>query len=270
MTTTPTAPVGGHASGDDLALVQQLLAGDEEAFTALVERYHGPLIRFALFFVANREVAEEVVQDTWVAVLNGLSSFQGRSALKSWIFSIVANRAKTRAIREKRTISFSELSSPGFDDEPAVDPDRFTATGGWASPPGRWDQDTPEKQLLRQEALAVVAAAMADLPTNQRAVVTLRDVDGLDAAEVCNILEVSETNQRVLLHRGRSKVRSALERYTLEGSDADMSGSNRGGHRLSRRSPDDAAASALSDASGHVPALSRLPAADEDHGEDDR
>lgn len=215
MASTSSESGGGTAPPDDLALVQQLLAGDEAAFTAVVERFHTSLIRFALLFVANREVAEEVVQDTWVAVLNGLSSFQGRSALKSWIFSIAANRAKTRAIREKRTITFSELS-PAGEDEPAVDPDRFTAGGAWSSPPGRWDRDTPEKLLLRQEALAVVAAAVAELPPNQQAVVTLRDVEGLDAAEVCNVLEISDTNQRVLLHRGRSKVRSALERYTLE------------------------------------------------------
>lgn len=213
---TYSDPGGGRASSDDLATVQQLLAGDEATFTAVVERLHPSLIRFALLFVASREVAEEVVQDTWVAVLNGLSSFQGRSALKSWIFSIAANRAKTRAIRERRTITFSELSAPG-DDEPAVDPDRFSSGGAWSSPPGRWDRDTPEKLLLRQEALAVVAAAIAELPPSQQAVVTLRDVEGLDAAEVCNVLEISDTNQRVLLHRGRSKVRSALERYTLEG-----------------------------------------------------
>lgn len=206
----------GKASADEAALVKRLLAGDEAAFTLVVERYHGPLIRFAMLFVATRSVAEEVVQDTWVAVLNGLQSFEGRSALKSWIFSILANRAKTRAVREKRTIAFSELSAPGFDDEPAVDPDRFTSAGGWSAPPGRWDRDTPEKLLLHHEALTVIEKAIAELPASQRAVVTLRDVEGLDAAEVCNILDVSETNQRVLLHRGRSKVRAALERYMAE------------------------------------------------------
>lgn len=217
MNIEPPEPATSRASAADLALVRRLLAGDEEAFTEVVQRYHGPLIRFAQLFVASRAVAEEVVQDTWLAVLNGLASFQGRAALKSWIFSILANRAKTRAVREKRTISFSELSTPGFEDEPAVDPDRFTATGAWASPPARWDRDTPEKMLLQREALAVVDRALAELPPTQRAVVTLRDVEGLDAAEVCNILQVSETNQRVLLHRGRSKIRAALERYTLEG-----------------------------------------------------
>jgi RNA polymerase sigma-70 factor (ECF subfamily) len=157
-----------------------------------------------------------VVQDTWVAVLNSLPSFEGRSALKSWIFSILANRAKTRAVREKRTIAFAELTAPGAEDESAVDPDRFTSAGAWSAPPGRWDEDTPEKLLLRQEALAVVEKAMVELPASQRAVLTLRDVEGMDAAEVCNVLEISETNQRVLLHRGRSKVRAALERYMTE------------------------------------------------------
>lgn len=217
MALTSPASGGGIASPGDLALVRRLLAGDEAAFSALVERLHTPLIHFAQVFVANREVAEEVVQDTWVAVLNGLPTFQGRSALKSWIFAIVANRAKSRAVREKRTVTFSELSSAD-PDEPAVDPDRFTAGGAWVSPPTGWDGDTPEKLFLRGEALAVVATTLAALPPNQRAVVTLRDVEGLDAAEVCNILEISETNQRVLLHRGRSRLRSALEQYALKGS----------------------------------------------------
>ncbi len=216
MTVAQSETTSGKASADDLALVKRLLAGDEVAFTHVVERYHGPLLRFARLFVSNRAVAEEVVQDTWLAVLDGLPSFEGRSALKSWIFGILANRAKTRAVREKRTITFSELSASGVEDEPAVDPDRFTSAGAWSAPPGRWDGDTPEKLLLRQEPLAVVEKAMAELPASQRAVVTLRDVEGLDAAEVCNILDVSETNQRVLLHRARSKVRAALERYMAE------------------------------------------------------
>lgn len=216
MTLAPSETTIGSAS-DEVALVKRLLARDEAAFTQVVERYHGSLIRFALLFVATRAVAEDVVQDTWMAVLNGLPSFEGRSALKSWIFSILANRAKTRSVREKRTIAFSELSAPGVEDEPAVDRDRFTSAGAWAAPPGRWDQDTPETLLLHREAIAVIEKAMAGLPASQRAVVTLRDVEGLDAAEVCNILDVSETNQRVLLHRARSKVRAALERYMAEG-----------------------------------------------------
>ncbi|MEO8682472.1 MAG: RNA polymerase sigma factor [Vicinamibacterales bacterium] len=193
-------------------VVQRLREGDEAAFTHLVETYHGPLIRFALLFVGDRSVAEEVVQDTWMAVLSGLDTFEGRSALKSWIFSILANRAKTRGVREKRTVAFSDLA-PADPDGPAVDPDRFASSGGWLAPPTRWDHNTPESQLLHAETLAVAKQALEALPPNQRAVVTLRDVEGLEAAEVCNVLDVSETNQRVLLHRGRAKVRAALERH---------------------------------------------------------
>jgi RNA polymerase sigma-70 factor, ECF subfamily len=204
---------GPRASHQDLALVQRLLAGDEAAFSEIVHRYQSGLIRLAMVFVASREVAEEVAQETWLAVLQGLASFEGRSALKSWIFSILTNRAKTRAVREKRSIPFSELSMPGFEEETAVEPERFTSRGGWSAPPGGWDEDTPEKVLLRREARALIEKTMEELPPNQRAVITLRDVEGLDAAEVCNVLDLSETNQRVLLHRGRSKVRAALERY---------------------------------------------------------
>jgi RNA polymerase sigma-70 factor (ECF subfamily) len=199
----------------DMALVQRLLQGDEAAFTAIVERIHGPLIRFVRLFVSSQDAAEDVVQDTWVGVLNGLHRFEGRSGLKAWIFSIAANRAKSRAVRDKRIVTFSALSRTDFDDDPAVGPDRFGPDGSWASPPARWE-DTPEKTLLRRETMAVVEDALTRLPVGQRAVVLLRDVEGLDAAEVCNMLAISETNQRVLLHRGRSKVRAALERYWAE------------------------------------------------------
>ncbi len=204
---------GTTESAEDRALRQRLLAGDENAFTQLVRQHQASLIRLAMVFVADREVAEEVVQDTWLAVLTGLNVFEGRSALKTWIFSILTNRAKTRGVHEKRSIPFSDLASPANDDESAVDPDRFTAAGNWSCPPDRWDPTTPEQLMLRREARVVVDRAIADLPPNQRAVVTLRDVDGLEAAEVCNVLGVSETNQRVLLHRGRSRIRAVLERY---------------------------------------------------------
>lgn len=213
ISVAPLSRSRSNVSADDGALVERMLAGDEAAFTSVVERYHASLIRVAMAFVASRDVAEEVVQDTWLAVLNGLSAFEGRSSLKSWIFSIMTNRAKTRGVREKRTIAFSELSVPGFDVEPAVDPERFTSSGAWSTPPTRWDKDSPEEQLLRREARTVIEGAIAQLPPSQRAVVTLRDIEGLEAAEVCNVLGVSETNQRVLLHRARSKVRAALEHY---------------------------------------------------------
>lgn len=200
----------------DRVLIDRLLAGDEAAFTYLVSKHHASLIRFARLFVADSTTAEDVVQDTWLAVLNGLQAFEGRSALKSWIFSILANRAKTRAVRDKRMVPFSALSA-GEDDEPAVDGDRFNASGAWASPPAQWNADTPERLMLDQEARAVVERTIASLPDGQRAVVTLRDVEGLEATAICNILGITETNQRVLLHRARTKVRAALERYLLEG-----------------------------------------------------
>ncbi len=204
---------------EDLALVDRLLAGDEAAFTHLVERCHGPLLRLARQFVADR-FAEEVVQETWLAVLNGLPSFEGRCALKTWIFKILTNRAKTRGIRETRSIPFSEVSGARIVDEPAVEPARFRSGGAWSAHPRPWDDDTPEKLLLRREALALVETTIAGLSPRRRAVVTLRDIEGLDAAEVCDILELSEANQRVLLHRARAKVRSALERQLAHGRDS--------------------------------------------------
>lgn len=201
------------ATPEDLALVDRLLAGDESAFTALVDLYHGRLIRLALVFVSDRAAAEEVVQETWLGVLGGLRNFEGRSALKTWIFRILTNRAKTRGVRDARFVSFSSLADPDAEGEPAVDPDRFTASGTWRQPPRPWTENTPERLLLRREAMAVLEEAIAGLPPNQRAVVTLRDVDGLDSGEVCDLLEISESNQRVLLHRGRTKLRRALARY---------------------------------------------------------
>lgn len=210
---TDTAHALLHATPEDAALVKRLLAGDEATFTDLVERYHGRLLRLALVFVSDRASAEEVVQDTWLAVLTGLPSFEGRSGLKTWIFSILSNRAKTRGRRDKRSVPFSALTALAADDEPAVDPTRFASGGGWSAPPERWDEDTPERLLVRQETRALIDEAIAALPPAQRAVVTLRDVEGADSAEVCNILEISDTNQRVLLHRGRAKIRAALEHH---------------------------------------------------------
>lgn len=220
---TSGAASGRKAAANDAGLIAQLRAGDEDAFTQLVRRHHASLIRLAMVFVANREVAEEVVQETWLGVLSGLSAFEGRSALKSWIFSILTNRAKTRAVREKRSVPFSAVFNTA-DDEPSVDPDRFTSSGGWAEPPTRWDKNTPEQLMLRREARATIDEAMAHLPPNQRAVVTLRDVEGLDAVEVCNMLGISETNQRVLLHRGRSKFRAVLERYLRPAAQGSRTG----------------------------------------------
>jgi len=206
-------PYGARASAEDAALVRRLLDGDEAAFSGLVDQYHGRLLRLAQVFVSDRASAEEVVQDTWLAVLTGLRSFEGRSGLKTWIFSILSNRAKTRGVRDKRSVPFSALSRPDLDDESAVHPSRFTPNGSWSAPPERWDEDTPEQLLLQRETRELVDRTIADLPAAQRAVITLRDIEGLDSAEVCNVLEITETNQRVLLHRARAKVRTGLEQH---------------------------------------------------------
>ena len=195
---------------DQLLLLDGLRAGDEAAFAALVRSYGPAMLRVAQLYVRSRAVAEEVVQDAWIGVLNGAGSFEGRSSLKTWIFRILTNKAKTRAAREGRTIPFSALD-PG---EPAVDPDRFRGPedrypGHWATPP----RSLPEEQLLESETLALVQSEIDKLPPAQALVVTMRDVEGFDSDEVCNALEISETNQRVLLHRARSKLRNALEEY---------------------------------------------------------
>ncbi|HEY3447877.1 MAG TPA: sigma-70 family RNA polymerase sigma factor [Myxococcales bacterium] len=198
---------------NDLDLVDRVLAGEEAAFAALVDRYHPALVRLASMFVRDRSIAEEVAQDTWMAVLEGLAGFGRRASFKSWLFSILTNRAKTKGEREQRTTQFWSLQGPEESGERAVDPTRFKSNGMWAQPPERWDEDTPEKLAVDKEALSHLGAAIANLPESQRIVLTMRDVEGLDSSEVCNVLGISETNQRVLLHRARSRVRAALEQY---------------------------------------------------------
>ena len=199
----------------DAQLVAALRAGDEEAFRELVRGWHAPLLRVAQIFVPSRAVAEEVVQETWVRVLGALDRFEGRSSLKTWVFRILVNTAKTRAQREGRTIPFSALQDAARVPEAAVDPERFLPDdhdrypGHWASPP----RDIPEERLLAAETRDVVAAAIDALPGSQRAVISLRDLEGWSAEEVRNALDLSEVNQRVLLHRARARVRQELERY---------------------------------------------------------
>ena len=195
----------------DRKLVASLRARDAAAFAALIDGYHGRLLRLASTFVPSRAIAEEVVQETWVAVLDGLERFEGRSSLRTWIFRILVNRAKTRGVREQRVVPFSSLGSEDDRDEPAVDPARFRDNGMWGSPPRRWEDGAAESVLMTQQGLERLQAAIEQLPPGQRAVVTLRDIEGLSAEEVCNVLEVAETNQRVLLHRARSKLRAVLE-----------------------------------------------------------
>lgn len=202
----------------DAALVTALRNGDEQAFTVLVDTYGPAMRRVALTFVRSQAVADEVVQEAWLGVLRGIGRFEGRSSLKTWLFRIVANTAKTRAVREARSVPFSAFDSEAAEaDEPAVPRERFRGPtdqypGGWVSFPPSWD-GRPELALAGKEIRERIAAAIEQLPHGQRVVISLRDVEGWSAEEVCSVLELTETNQRVLLHRARSKVRESLENY---------------------------------------------------------
>ncbi len=217
-------PRGSPATSDEFGLVEALRQRDEAAFMALVEQYHPSLVRLATVYVRDPAVAEEVAQETWLGVLQGIDRFEGRSSLKTWIFRILTNRAKTRGQREGRSIPFSAIRDPGAEPaEPSVDPDRFLPSehphwpNHWVSPPTDWSE-IPEERLLAQETRAVIQSAVEALPPSQRAVITLRDIEGWTSKEACNVLGISETNQRVLLHRARSRVRRALEQYFEEQS----------------------------------------------------
>lgn len=191
---------------DERALLERLRRGDEDAFRELVERHDGALRRVARTFVHTPAAADEVVQDTWLGVVRGLGEFEGRSSLRTWIFRILVNRARTYATRDARSLPFSALEE---NDGPAVEPAAFDADGRWTSAPSRLDFD-PDSNLLRTELREHLVRAVDELAPAQRAVITLRDLVGLPADEVCELLDVSDGNQRVLLHRARSRVRSAL------------------------------------------------------------
>lgn len=209
------------ASADDWHIINLLRSGDDAAFASLVDDYHNAMLRLAMIFVTRPMVAEEVVQETWLAVFEGLSRFEGRSSLKTWIFRILTNRAKTRAVREGRSVPFAALVDANIDsDEPAVAPDRFRPpgvqwAGGWVSFPASWEA-LPEEQVLSKETRACVEKAIEALPPNQREIITLRDIEGWSSEETCSFLGVSEGNQRVLLHRARAKVRNVMEKYFEE------------------------------------------------------
>jgi RNA polymerase sigma-70 factor (ECF subfamily) len=200
---------------DEQALIEALRRGDEAAFMWLVDEYGAALLRVARMYVPSTAVAEEVVQETWIGVLKGIDRFEARSSLKTWIFRILTNIAKTRGERERRSVPFSSAAGAAAD-EPSVDPDRFLPAGderarGWALGPVPWPG--PEESLLSGETREVILQAIDQLPPSQREVITLRDVDGWSSEDVRNAMEITETNQRVLLHRARSKVRGAIERH---------------------------------------------------------
>jgi RNA polymerase sigma-70 factor (ECF subfamily) len=191
------------AGDPDGELVARVRAGEEQAFLALVSRHHTSMLRLAGSLVSSRAVAEEVVQDTWVAVLRGIDGFAGRSTFRTWLLRILVNRATTTGMRERRSVAVGDAG-------PVVDSSRFDASGAWMSPPQHWVEDSDER-LLAEGLSGRIHEALGELPARQRQVVMLRDVDGLTGAEVCEALEITEANQRVLLHRGRSHLRQALE-----------------------------------------------------------
>lgn len=212
-------PVDDTAHSDaDAELLAGLRQLDEAAFVVLVKRYQRPLLRLALIYCRSLAIAEEIVQDTWLAVIQGIDRFERRASFRTWLFQILVNRARTRAEREGRAVSFSSLSDqaeePG---EPAVPPERFRGLddkwpNNWALPPHAWGESS-DARLLAGETMELVKRAIDQLPPAQQQVITLRDVEGWTSEDVCNVLEISETNQRVLLHRARSRVRAALESH---------------------------------------------------------
>jgi RNA polymerase sigma-70 factor, ECF subfamily len=205
------------AEDRDEGLVAALRGGDERAFAAVVDRHTPALLRVAMAYVPSRAVAEEVVQETWIAVLRGIDGFEGRSSLKTWIFRILTNVAMRGGSRERRSVPFAALAAAEDTGEPSIDPDRFLPAdhelfpGHWALMPTRWP--TPEEGLLSGEVRDVILAAIERLPKAQRTVIALRDIEGWSAEEVCVALEISAGNQRILLHRARTRVRAAIEDY---------------------------------------------------------
>jgi len=209
----------GSSYADETVLVPALRGGDEAAFAWLLDRYQNSLRRVAMSYVQSRAVADEVVQETWMGVISGIDRFEGRSSLKTWIFRILVNVARSRGVREHRSVPFAAASWALEDGaDPTIDPDRFSPAptqypaGHWTSFPLAWEHE-PADRLEAGETVAIVREAMRDLPPAQHEVMTLRDVEGWSSGEICDALNLSETNQRVLLHRGRSKVRRALEEY---------------------------------------------------------
>jgi RNA polymerase sigma-70 factor, ECF subfamily len=192
-----------RAEDPDWLLVRRLRAGDENAFAELVEKYRTAMLSMALSYVPSRAVAEEVVQDAWMGVLRGIPVFEGRSSLRTWLFRILINRAISAATRERRSVPVDDM-------QPVVEASRFDAAGNWRVPPEPW-ADLVEDRVTAGKMAARVVAAIDELPVQQKEVVTLRDVQGLSSAEVCDVLQISPANQRVLLHRGRSRLRQVIE-----------------------------------------------------------
>jgi RNA polymerase sigma-70 factor, ECF subfamily len=205
------AEVRGTSADPELDAIR---SGDEAAFEAIITRYHGPLMRLAMAYVRDAGVAEDVVQETWITCLRSLERFEGRSSLKTWVFGILMNIARAHRRKELRILPFSSLFKKDDSDskKPTVEPGRFGSNGLWATPPDSWS-NVPEATLINREALDRVKLAIEALPERQKEVVVLRDIAGMDAREVCELLAISAANQRVRLHRGRAAVRKMLEEY---------------------------------------------------------
>lgn len=222
MERATSVELSGDPGGDgERTLVAALRAGDERAFAALVERHHPAMVRVARAFVGSAAVAEEAAQEAWLGVVRGIAGFEGRSSLRAWIFQILVNCARSRGALERRSLPLSALDDPGAPGEPAVDPDRFLDAshpqwpGHWAAPPEPW----ADERLAARETAELARAAIEELPPAQRRVILMRDAEGFSSEETCAMLGLSEGNQRVLLHRARSKVRAALEGH-LGGEEA--------------------------------------------------
>lgn len=210
MTSVDPDLIESTVSAESERIQNRLLAGDETVFRSLVVKHHAAMVRFAMGFVRSRAAAEEVVQDTWLAVLQGIDRFEARSSIATWMYGILANKAKTRGVRDARDISFSELVTKSSDDKSDNTAD-FDEAGFWKRPPRVWDNLDPERIVQARQVWAHVGRILDELPPMQRAVVVLNDIEGRDSVSVCEILQLSDANRRVLLHRARTKIRSSLE-----------------------------------------------------------
>lgn len=193
---------------DDKALIPRLLAGEEAAYTLVVTAYHGLMVHLAKTIVGEA-IADEVAQESWLSIMKALPRFEGRSSLKTWVLRIVSNTAKSRLRHESRTVSLDGL----VDEQPIVDPSRFKTNGHWSNPPPTWHGDSPDALLAGGQLRECIDNALSALPPMQRAAITLRDMQGFDMETICKILEVSESNGRVLLHRARSSIQQAIDEH---------------------------------------------------------
>jgi RNA polymerase sigma-70 factor (ECF subfamily) len=214
MSPSPVANLPARPPDPDAALVERARAGEAAAFASLVRRHGGALLRLARLFVRDAAAAEDVVSDTWLGVLEGIDRFEGRAAFRSWLFRICANKARTRGVRDARSVPFSALAREEAEG-PAEDvlAGLLGPDGHWLEHPAEWEENTPEAVVLRAETRGILEGAVAGLSEMQRAVITLRDLEGVPAEEVCNLLAIQETHQRVLLHRARTRVRAALHAH---------------------------------------------------------